>query len=111
MFDDTFKDFMAARKSRGGKMDRDTEIKPRKIMIGAPSYDVLKQTPYSQKVNYFTPVDRNPDTNYDESDEVRRVIDVAYLYDKKFIDILFTGQNNDTESNNLLVRLLYNFTD
>ena len=93
MFDSTVEDFMKARESRQGKLDHLCGIRPEKLMTDATSFDILKQPPYYEKLNYVIPAERKTYKNYDDCDEIRRVIDLPYFEGQTIIDNLFNHRD------------------
>jgi len=101
MFEDTYNDYVEARKRRHGKIDTESGIKPQKLMTDATSYDVLKQPPYYERFNYVIPAERKPNKNYDDCDEIRRVLDLPYIDDTSIIDKLFSQEKRRSDQNTL----------
>ena len=93
MFDSTIDDFLEARQKRGGKLDHQLSDFNNKLLTDATSYDVLRQPNYYEKFNYTIPAERKTYKNYDECDEVRRVLDFPYYKGEDYIDNLFTYRN------------------
>lgn len=89
MFDSTVQDYIKARQEREGRMDHQLGIPMNKIVTDATSFDILRQPPYYEKLNYVIPADRKVYKNYDDCDEVRRIIDFPYYEGQEYIDNLF----------------------
>lgn len=89
-FDSTIKDFLLARSKRNGKLDHQLTSQKKKLFTDATSFDILKQPSYYEKFNYTIPAERKPhEHNYDECDEIRRVLDFPYYNGERHIDDLF----------------------
>ncbi|CAI2376938.1 unnamed protein product [Moneuplotes crassus] len=90
MFDATVQDFFRARMLRSGKIDRQLTSQGSLLFADATSFDILRQPNYYEKFNYIIPAERKKDLNYDECDEVRRVLDFAFYKGQYHIDELFS---------------------
>lgn len=92
-FDDTIEDFLIARSKRHGKLDHQLSAQRSKLFTDATSFDILKQPSYYEKFNYIIPAERTHKKNYDECDEIRRVLDFAYYKGEYHIEELFQYRN------------------
>lgn len=90
MFDSTVQDFLAAREKRNGVLDHNCGIPRNKMITDATSYDILRQPPYYEPLNYVIPAERRVNRNYEDCDEIRRVLDFPYFEGQEYIDNLFT---------------------